>query len=380
MRKLITVTIIFILSFKMNGQELDNLYANAINNESFMSYFIVDENEIVTDNQLKKWIDKNPHLFENIDSISTVQNKKWFWGSTKTLISTVSFVKSENIEKRRLYFAEIARKKEEARLAELRQQEELRRQEQQRKRIENERLARIKSEIEDETFTGNHFYQYSYGKYSGNFVNGKPDGYGEQYFGNGNWYKGNFKEGYRHGDGTERIKESGDWIGLQISGNYYNGKKNGVFKAFKGTMLTGNNEWELVFENGNLISNSQTSSKMSDFWNDSSGDYSSSNNSSSSSNENKKGTTELDCETTFNNISITKKGSWENDNSLAFNDYRQKIEFSDGINGYIYQGSETKKYFLSLNPSSIYYDGYESVIRALYIYKKCDKITKAGKN
>lgn len=102
--------------------------------------------------------------------------------------------------------------------------------------------------------------------------------------------------------------------------------------------------------------------------------------SNNSSAKDEKAKSKDDCESNYNNVSITNKSNWSKDNSLAFNDYRQKIEFSDGTSGYIYQGSETKKYFLSLNPSSIYYDSYESVIRALYIYKKCDKITKLGKN
>lgn len=279
MKQILTLIIILFVSFNMNGQKLDDLYKYANSDNSFMSHFSVNENETITDRQLNKWIKQNSNLFANVDSIRVTEYNKWYWGSTKTLISKVSFVKSENIDKRKFYFAEIARKKEEARIAELKRQEELRRQEQERIRIENERLARIKSEIENGTFTGNHFYQYSYGKYIGDFVNGKPDGYGEQYFGNGNWYKGNFKEGYRNGKGTERIKESGDLVGFQISGNYVNGKRDGIFYAFKGTWLTGSNQWELEFDNGNLISNTQTSSEFSDFWKNTSSEYSSANSS-----------------------------------------------------------------------------------------------------
>ncbi len=35
--------------------------------------------------------------------------------------------------------------------------------------------------------------------YIGNYVNGKPEGYGEYYWVNGSFFKGYFKNGLRHG-------------------------------------------------------------------------------------------------------------------------------------------------------------------------------------
>jgi hypothetical protein len=72
----------------------------------------------------------------------------------------------------------------------------------------------------------------------GNYVNGKPDGYGEYYWANGCQYKGFFKNGLRHGKGVwkkgpgKSDSYDGEWINDKkcgygiyrwISGNYYQG-------------------------------------------------------------------------------------------------------------------------------------------------------------
>ena len=39
-------------------------------------------------------------------------------------------------------------------------------------------------------------------KYTGNYKNGKPDGYGQHFWGDGSYYEGQFKSGLKHGKGT----------------------------------------------------------------------------------------------------------------------------------------------------------------------------------
>ena len=74
--------------------------------------------------------------------------------------------------------------------------------------------------------------------YVGNYVNGKPDGYGEYYWSTGCQYKGFFKNGLRHGKGVWRKgtgksdKYDGEWLNDKkygygvynwASGNFYKG-------------------------------------------------------------------------------------------------------------------------------------------------------------
>lgn len=281
--------VIFILSININGQNLDNLYANASNNASFMSHFTVNENTIITDHQLKKWVAKNPNLFENIDSISKSQYKKWFWGSTKTLISRVSFVKSENTEKRKFYFAEIARKKEEARLAEIARIKEEARLEAliPIKKVKNvywknndvinlnlllKNYWEKAKDFKTTDFYGNTIDRTTH-RFSGwiNKENGLPEGNGTFVIGysgsneitgnnvlafyEGKWlngkfngegkfvdkyysdyyvyYTGSWKDGDFNGKGilTETF-EQGKIEFLVYNGNFLNGKKNGLFKVY----------------------------------------------------------------------------------------------------------------------------------------------------
>jgi len=376
MRKIINLITIFILFFKMNAQNLDKLYVNATTNVDYSSYFTVNENEIITDSQLKKWINKNSNLFNSIDSISTLQTQKWFWGSSKTLISKVNFVKSENTAKRKFYFAEIARKKEEARQAEIRRQEELRRQEQERIRIENERLARIKSEIENGTFTGSHYYDYPEGRYTGDFVNGKREGFGTQDKGDGNLHKGNYYRGLPNGKGTERIKSSDLPHGLRIYGEWINGKKHGKFDAEYG-LLIALNKYEIYFNNDVKVSDiTKVSSDYSDFLTSSSDD-SSSNNSNSSTSNNKKEKCEKEALAAYKSITVKKEDKWIKYALLTAED--KMIYFSDGYEGKIYREHKDPVYSIAEFTAYYEYTNYTYALQALYIYKRCGVITKIGR-
>ena len=90
---------------------------------------------------------------------------------------------------------------------------------------ERERQELIKSQIENGTFTGNHYYSYSDFNYTGNFVNGIPNGQGKWEKPDGSWYDGSFKDGVEHGKGTLR-----QTTGLRYTGNFTNGYPNGTFK------------------------------------------------------------------------------------------------------------------------------------------------------
>ena len=74
--------------------------------------------------------------------------------------------------------------------------------------------------------------------YVGNYVNGKPDGYGEYFWTNGCSYKGSFRNGLRHGKGIWRKdKESPD----VYEGGWVNDKKcgQGIYTWASGNVYQG---------------------------------------------------------------------------------------------------------------------------------------------
>ena len=69
--------------------------------------------------------------------------------------------------------------------------------------------------------------------------------------------------------------------------------------------------------------------------------------------------------------------SWE---EKASSEHRkQKIEFSTNYWGYIFKDNNGEYYLDTNGLTNHYFKDYESVIYALYIYKRCDLITKIGK-
>ena len=106
--------------------------------------------------------------------------------------------------------------------------------------------------------------------YLGNYVNGKPDGYGEYYWSNGREYKGFFKNGLRYGKGIwkkgsgHNDKYDGEWVndkkfGFGVynwaSGNFYKGDyfddlRHGYGEMFwiDGSIYKGN--WEKGIQDG----------------------------------------------------------------------------------------------------------------------------------
>ncbi len=275
MKKFVIAAIIAMCMYYSRSQSIDNLYNASKTNSDFSSYFSVNDEIILTDNQMQKWVAKNKYLFSDVATVKIITSSRWVYGSKKNIVTRVDFVKKENEGKRSFYYAEIHRKKEEARLAELIRNEEIRKQKEEQDKIESLRLTKIKSEIENGTFTGEHFYNFPEGKYVGRFVNGIREGMGKQYLSNGEWYEGQFHNGKANGKGT--FRQSG---GIRYTGNFVNWKRQGAFFAEKSALLgLVSDTWNLEFDNDVLVSKDKTSSEMSDLFSGSTS-HNSSNNSS----------------------------------------------------------------------------------------------------
>jgi hypothetical protein len=76
--------------------------------------------------------------------------------------------------------------------------------------------------------------------YSGGYVNGKPEGYGEYVWKNGSSFKGIFQNGLRHGHGTWK-RFTDDENSDAYEGEYVNDKKcgYGIFKWSNGNLYKG---------------------------------------------------------------------------------------------------------------------------------------------
>ena len=73
---------------------------------------------------------------------------------------------------------------------------------------------------------------------------GKPFGFGEYYWADGSFYKGNFRNGYRQGHGIWK-KSEGESDKYQ--GDYYHDQKhgNGIYSWKRGNIYKGNYEHDL---------------------------------------------------------------------------------------------------------------------------------------
>lgn len=112
MKKIIILATIFIFSFKMNGQELDKLYANAKLNIDYSSSILLTDKEILLENELSEWILYNRSNFENINEIKIAFENKWYWGSWKKVVRGLEFVKKENTQNRIAYFEDLRKRNE----------------------------------------------------------------------------------------------------------------------------------------------------------------------------------------------------------------------------------------------------------------------------
>lgn len=384
-----TLLIVFcsITSGQVFAKDIERYFNNAtINTTNFMSSFSCTDKDRLCEREVRIWISKHKSYFYFSDSVVIKSEVHWVYGARHQMITKVNFVTAANGPKRKNYFDKLKREKEEQRLAEIKRKEDA-------LKAEADRLKKIKKEIENGLFTGTHFYEYPEGRYEGAFVNGKRQGYGKLIYANKTGhYEGYFSNDKKHGKGKERLVEYDRTaiiqiqIGLVIEGNYVNGYRNGIFSAYQGTLLTGYDEWKIEFDMGKVVSTTITNSDYTGFI-----DGLSENSNDESENtvveiEKSKPIAE-DCEQKYQrefnslNQSQIKYGAWEKDNSLALSDQYQRIEFPDGTIGKVYQGRETKRYFLSLGGTSeVYYVDYKATVKALYIYKKCGIVPNLGKN
>lgn len=123
---------------------------------------------------------------------------------------------------------------------------------------EEQKLVELKKNIENGSFTGEHYYEYEYYKYTGHFLNGRPDGNGKWEKPDGSWYIGQFKNGVENGIGTLRQTD-----GFRYTGNFTDGVPNGKIKIEKWTLMgLAKNAWTAEYKMGKLISSEQTEDGM----------------------------------------------------------------------------------------------------------------------
>lgn len=229
-------------------------------------------------------------------------------------------------------------------------------------RIEQEKNSTAKFQIENKTFNGNHFYDYGSYKYTGSFKNGIPNGQGKWEKPDGSWYSGQFENGVENGIGTLR-----QTTGLRYTGNFTNGVPDGNFKIEQWTLMgLAKDQWSAIYENGKLISSSQTQTGMTDFIN---GKYNNSESSSNSSNS--------DCDTINIPTYQIQSNGLKSNGVEKYQDYT--VKFDDNMNGNIMFFSSNNKWYFDTGSSFKKYSSKENAIRALYIYSKCQYITENGK-
>lgn len=198
--------------------------------------------------------------------------------------------------------------------------------------------------------------------YSGQAIDNVPNGKGKWTSVDGSWYEGEFKNGVENGIGTLRQKD-----GLRYTGNFTNGLPNGKFKIQQWTLLgAAKDEWTAIYENGKLISSSQTQTGMTDFIN---GKYNNSESSSNSSNS--------DCETINIPTYQIQSNGLKSNGVEKYQDYT--VKFDDNMSGKIMFFSSNNKWYFDTGSSFKKYSSKENAIRALYIYSKCQQITEKGK-
>lgn len=351
------------------AKDIARYFNNATTNTTdFMSSFSCTDKDHLSEGEVRLWISKNKSYFYNPDSVIIKGEEHWVYGARNQMITKVYFVTASNGPKRKSYFEGAKREKEEQRQAEIKRREDA-------AQAEKDRLQRIKKEIENGTFTGIHFYDYPEGHYDGGFVRGFREGHGKQLLRNGEWYEGDFKGGFANGIGTYRQSN-----GIRFTGNFVNGRRQGKFTAKRWTLggLIAD-EWLLEYENDVLISEIQTQSDLTDFVNSMS-KSSPDSYQSYSSNSNANQDCEADAIREFDAFdkSKIKYEEWKMDELNI--DYAQFIQFPDGVNGRVFQGSSTKKYFLEIKGYNVYYSSYTNMVKALYIYKKCGIEPKFGKD
>jgi len=323
------------------AKDIARYFNNATTNSTdFMSSFSCTDKDHLSEGEVRLWISKNKSYFYHPDSVIIKGEEHWVYGARHQMITQVYFVTAANGPKRKSYFEGAKREKEEQRLAEIKRREDA-------AQAEKNRLDQMKTGIENGTFTGKGYYYYPIGKYEGDFVNGKRDGYGIQYFtdkgstitiGKGSYYEGYFKNGVFHGKGTYR-----DTYGYIYTGEYVNGEKQGEFVVYYKKDLFNAYQWKAVFDHGTLISEDLPDALKPT----------------------------VSCEDQYldDYNSIDKSKIKYGDMKDYYGELRQDVKFPDGMSGYLFLDGSA--YYISNGVSSYYYKDYESTVRALFLFKKC---------
>ena len=342
-----TINLLFLLVFctcsvQGYGKDIESVFRSATVQSDYSSKVTLRIADNVTELATRKWIHENKSFFFNTDSIVIKSTTLWYYGATQSMVTYISFITAENGPKRKAVFDEIKRKREEALQAEIKKREDA-------IRAENDRLALIKAQIENGSFTGKHYYFYPEGKYEGEFVNGKREGNGRQALANEEWYEGSFKNDLFHGKGTYRQGN-----GIRYYGEFVNGQRHGVFTAKRWNIFE-SLQWEAKYDHGTLV-------------------YENFPNAPSSS--------AFDCEERLSkdysnlNKSAIKFGTLED----YYGEMRQSVKFPDGVSGYIFFDSSKSSYYISPDGlRSTYYINRDATVKALYIFKKCDTIPLVGR-
>lgn len=119
MRCLFTILVLSVCTV-IHAQKLDKLFVNAEMNPNYSSSFIVDQNSNILEKDVNKWLVKNKNNFENINDVKVIFTQKWYWGSKKTVLKSMFFVKRDHVANRNAYLERLRIKGQ--RDAELQQQ------------------------------------------------------------------------------------------------------------------------------------------------------------------------------------------------------------------------------------------------------------------
>ncbi len=349
MKKIFIILFFTIFSSAVHASEkIELLFKNAPTELDYSSSISLQVSDNVTERAVRKWISKNVIFFYNTDSVQIKSTWMWHYGTKQNMVTNIKFVRAENGARRRAYFEEIKRRKEEERLAEIRKREDA-------KRAESDRLAKIKTSIENGTFTGEYTYFYPIGKYEGNFVNGKRDGYGKQYFtekgstvtiGYGSYYEGRFKNDMFHGKGTYRERN-----GYEYTGEFIDGERHGEFVAYYKKDLFNSYSWKAKYENGVLIYEDLPKALKPS----------------------------VSCEDEYIRVynGVDKTAIKYGDMKDYYGETLRHIVFPDGTEGNVFL--DDSGFYLSDGIRQRYYKDFEATVKALYLYKKCDVFPITGR-
>ncbi|NNV54113.1 peptidylprolyl isomerase [Limnovirga soli] len=201
--------------------------------------------------------------------------------------------------------------------------------------------------------------------YSGRVKGRNPDGHGKWTKSDGTWYEGEFKDGIENGIGTLRQPN-----GLRYTGNFTNGLPNGQFKIERWTLMgIAKDEWTAIYNDGELVSSSQTETGMTDFLNSKPTTSSSSTKQENNSNK------------TIKEIPTVKKIEFEQTKSSFVMGESEKyyVTFSDGTTGYLFFSKKYSQWYINDGATNFGYDSKDNALSALYEYKDKGTIRKTGR-